>query len=260
MTWAAGSGRHGSFLLPASRRSRARARPEAACRLSWPRWVSAAARCCRWTTTPCCVASSRLSSSHPALPPTRSAVLSLDDDILLPCADVEAGFARWRAAPHQLVGWYPRLLLRAGGAGAGQGRGPPTYQFEPAVFEQVRCGGAGVWPACVCCLAARLLHPYCAPSHAQPSNPALPCHHVSPTAGRVQRHPGGRRLHGRRHPVPRLLCRGGRARARPGGRGAGGAWVLEGGCWRVGASREGCVQVERTAAGKRLSRRQPLPR
>lgn len=76
-------------------------------------------------------------------------MLSLDDDILLPCADVEAGFARWRSAPHQLVGWYPRLLLPAGagvdGGGAGGqglGQGPPTYRFEPAVFEQV---GAD-WP------------------------------------------------------------------------------------------------------------------
>ena len=69
------------------------------------------------------------------LPPAASrAVLSLDDDILMPCADLEHGFALWRASPRQLVGWYPRLLRPAGGKGA---PGPPVYQFEPAVFKQV---------------------------------------------------------------------------------------------------------------------------
>lgn len=69
-------------------------------------------------------------------------MLSLDDDILMPCTTVEAAFAAWRAAPHQLVGWYPRLLVPEGGAGAA---GPPVYRFEPHVFAQVGCGwGAGL--------------------------------------------------------------------------------------------------------------------
>jgi hypothetical protein len=63
------------------------------------------------------------------------AVLSLDDDILMPCADVERAFALWRTSPRQLVGWYPRLLQPAGGKGA---EGPPVYQFEPAVFKEGR--------------------------------------------------------------------------------------------------------------------------
>jgi hypothetical protein len=41
-------------------------------------------------------------------------VLSLDDDILMPCSTIEAAFARWRAAPQQLLGFYPRLLLPEG--------------------------------------------------------------------------------------------------------------------------------------------------
>ena len=41
---------------------------------------------------------------------TTRAVLSLDDDILLSCADVEAAFLEWRLHPEGLVGFLPRLL------------------------------------------------------------------------------------------------------------------------------------------------------
>jgi hypothetical protein len=41
--------------------------------------------------------------------PTR-AVLSLDDDVLLRCADVENAFAEWRRHPEGLAGFHPRLL------------------------------------------------------------------------------------------------------------------------------------------------------
>lgn len=41
--------------------------------------------------------------------PTR-AVLSLDDDIILQCADVESAFAEWRRYPEGLAGFHPRLL------------------------------------------------------------------------------------------------------------------------------------------------------
>jgi hypothetical protein len=37
------------------------------------------------------------------------AVLSLDDDTMIPCADIEHAFARWRENPSVLVGFYPRL-------------------------------------------------------------------------------------------------------------------------------------------------------
>lgn len=83
----------------------------------------------------------------PPLPtPPRRGVLSLDDDILVPCTTVEAAFATWRASPGQLVGFYPRLLLPAGGKGA---PGPPVYAWEERVFRQVRllcawvCSGVG---------------------------------------------------------------------------------------------------------------------
>ena len=62
------------------------------------------------------------------------AVLSLDDDILIPCNDVEAAFAAWRAAPEALVGFYPRLLLPDGS----REYGPPVHRPEPFVFEQVQ--------------------------------------------------------------------------------------------------------------------------
>mmetsp|Transcript_14903 Transcript_14903/g.44998 ORF Transcript_14903/g.44998 Transcript_14903/m.44998 type:complete len:235 (-) Transcript_14903:18-722(-) len=37
------------------------------------------------------------------------AVLSLDDDIFVPCGDIELAFAHWRHQPGALVGFHPRL-------------------------------------------------------------------------------------------------------------------------------------------------------
>ncbi|RWV99481.1 hypothetical protein GW17_00037607 [Ensete ventricosum] len=37
------------------------------------------------------------------------AVLELDDDIIMPCDDVERGFKVWRDHPESIVGFYPRL-------------------------------------------------------------------------------------------------------------------------------------------------------
>ncbi|CAL9120051.1 unnamed protein product [Musa acuminata var. zebrina] len=37
------------------------------------------------------------------------AVLELDDDIIMPCDDVERGFKVWRDHPERIVGFYPRL-------------------------------------------------------------------------------------------------------------------------------------------------------
>jgi hypothetical protein len=36
--------------------------------------------------------------------------MSLDDDIMMPCSDLERGFATWRKAPQTMVGFYPRLI------------------------------------------------------------------------------------------------------------------------------------------------------
>ncbi|GAB4815338.1 hypothetical protein N2152v2_002384 [Parachlorella kessleri] len=38
------------------------------------------------------------------------AVLSLDDDIIMPCGDIERGFAVWRQQPQKMVGFFPRLM------------------------------------------------------------------------------------------------------------------------------------------------------
>jgi hypothetical protein len=38
------------------------------------------------------------------------AVLSLDDDIIMPCSDLERGFAAWRTQPRRLVGFFQRLI------------------------------------------------------------------------------------------------------------------------------------------------------
>ena len=46
----------------------------------------------------------------PPASPSCRAVLSLDDDIMMPCSDLERGFATWRMAPTKMVGYYPRLI------------------------------------------------------------------------------------------------------------------------------------------------------
>ncbi|XP_047332218.1 glucosamine inositolphosphorylceramide transferase 1 [Impatiens glandulifera] len=37
-------------------------------------------------------------------------VLELDDDIMMPCGDIERGFKVWREHPERIVGFYPRLV------------------------------------------------------------------------------------------------------------------------------------------------------
>ena len=37
-------------------------------------------------------------------------MLSLDDDIMLPCSDLEHAFAVWRADPAKMVGFFPRYI------------------------------------------------------------------------------------------------------------------------------------------------------
>ena len=57
------------------------------------------------------------------------AVFSIDDDIRIPCADVEAAFAEWRAAPEVLVGFFPRLL---------EGEPEPTFRGEAYAVQRGR--------------------------------------------------------------------------------------------------------------------------
>lgn len=35
-------------------------------------------------------------------------VLSIDDDVIVPCGEVAAAFAAWQRTADQLVGWFPR--------------------------------------------------------------------------------------------------------------------------------------------------------
>ena len=37
-----------------------------------------------------------------------AAILSLDDDVMVPCTEVAAAFAAWRRRPAAMVGWFPR--------------------------------------------------------------------------------------------------------------------------------------------------------
>lgn len=59
-----------------------------------------------------------------------AAVFSVDDDVLVPCLLLSRGFSAWRAAPHALVGFWPRAVARDAAACGGY-----TYvSAEPALF------------------------------------------------------------------------------------------------------------------------------
>ena len=66
------------------------------------------------------------------------AVLSLDDDIMMPCADVERGFALWRTRPETMVGYFPRLIegspLVFNGEAYAVGRGAYNAVLTGAAF------------------------------------------------------------------------------------------------------------------------------
>ena len=53
-------------------------------------------------------------------------VLSLDDDIRIPCTDIERLFSMWRTEPNALTGFYPRLA---------ESSSTPRYQAEPEIVE-----------------------------------------------------------------------------------------------------------------------------
>lgn len=44
--------------------------------------------------------------------PHTDAILSVDDDMLIPCDDLNLAFEVWRASPRSLVGYMPRIHLR----------------------------------------------------------------------------------------------------------------------------------------------------
>lgn len=58
------------------------------------------------------------------------AVFSVDDDTMVPCADVERAFAAWRLRPRRLVGLFP-LLLEADAPG-----GPVRFRGERHAIER----------------------------------------------------------------------------------------------------------------------------
>ncbi|XP_044979668.1 glucosamine inositolphosphorylceramide transferase 1-like [Hordeum vulgare subsp. vulgare] len=54
------------------------------------------------------------------------AVMELDDDIMMPCDDLERGFKVWREHPDRIVGYYPRLAEGT----------PPEYRSERYARQQ----------------------------------------------------------------------------------------------------------------------------
>ena len=71
--------------------------------------------------------------------PIHRGVLMLDDDIIMPCADIERGFAAWRHRPERITGFYSRLL---------EGD-PPQYQCITVgeSLEPLWCVGDDTWQA-----------------------------------------------------------------------------------------------------------------
>lgn len=64
-------------------------------------------------------------------PPATPGLLSVDDDVRLPCALLAAGFAAWRERPWALVGFWPRLH-RPSAAACG---GVDYVSSEPALWR-----------------------------------------------------------------------------------------------------------------------------
>lgn len=58
-------------------------------------------------------------------------VLSLDDDLRIPCASLDAAFRVWQKNPETLVGWFPRLVRRSS-------RGVMEYLGEPETIQEQR--------------------------------------------------------------------------------------------------------------------------
>lgn len=65
-------------------------------------------------------------------------VLSLDDDILIPCSDIERAFGSWRENPALLVGFYPRLVEEAVIPNRGDILRMWKYRGEPAAVQRSR--------------------------------------------------------------------------------------------------------------------------
>eukprot|EP00890_Picochlorum_soloecismus_P002228 jgi/Picsp_1/3005/NSC_01227-R1_protein len=61
-------------------------------------------------------------------------VLSMDDDLFIPCQDIEAAFAEWRQTPNRLVGWFPRFAGKLEG-GKSKKDEELTYLGEPATIS-----------------------------------------------------------------------------------------------------------------------------
>jgi len=77
----------------------------------------------------------------PLAEPAGAAVFSVDDDMVVPCAALADAFAAWRAAPHALVGFYPRLHERVAAPAACGVGAAARYRYisaEPALLLRGR--------------------------------------------------------------------------------------------------------------------------
>lgn len=77
------------------------------------------------------------------LPVPTPAVLSLDDDLEIPCKTLDFAFSVWQAAPHSLVGFTPRLITWEGDAAAGGAAGGEKEEKEEGSSGSSGSGGGG---------------------------------------------------------------------------------------------------------------------
>lgn len=62
------------------------------------------------------------------------AIFSIDDDLLLPCADVERAFAAWRTRAALVVGFFARTVLPL--------ETPPRYVLSQSRYNVILTGAA----------------------------------------------------------------------------------------------------------------------
>jgi Glycosyl transferase family 64 domain len=81
-------------------------------------------------------------------------VLSIDDDVLVPCGEVATAFAAWQRTADQMVGWFPRGHLLAADC-------TPRYLLRDAAVLLRGHYSMVLTKVCLAQLAPERTQPYC---------------------------------------------------------------------------------------------------